>query len=320
MESVVRKIIEQNQKGGIVIPTKKGKVPTILYSDIRKGYILQSSGRILQKKWLQGLYLQSFVYFPFYMKPPNWMGFLLYSKLSVKRRFGRKITVKRVLFLTMLFALFCLQVHIIHAEMIILFDEENDFVKKASFGVTAGCNPDITKDDVFHGNMAIRVDTPVLGNCQAYKEQIPDWNFPIREKPGKGEYRYLTFAWKTVGEVGIMIQFPDNGAWGANPGPCVEPPTSNGTRRYIDGKNETGWGGICIDETPPKEWRVYTRDLFEDFGEFVMTGMALTPFGTDHALYDYLMLAANVNEFPKIAAVSPAEGIIKTWAEIKTLY
>ncbi|HGJ63846.1 TPA: hypothetical protein ENS27_00490 [bacterium] len=228
--------------------------------------------------------------------------------------------MKKIFLLTLLLALFCFQANIINAEVKVLFDEENDFLKIAAFGFTAGCNAEIVKDDVFHGNMAIRVNTPILGNCQAYKEQIPDWKFAIKEKPGKGEYRYLTFAWKTVGQVGIMIQFPDNGAWGANPGPCVEPPVSKGTRRYIDGKNETGWGGICIDKNPPKEWRVYTRDLFQDFGEFVMTGMALTPFGTDHALYDYLMLASSIDEFPKLAVVSSAEVITTTWANVKRQY
>lgn len=225
--------------------------------------------------------------------------------------------MKKSIFLTILLLIFCFQAQIINADVAILFDEEADFLDIAAFAFTAGCNTEIVDDDVFQGEMAIRVNTPLLGNCQAYKEQIGDWNFPIVENPGDGEYRYLTFAWKTVGEIGIMIQFPDSGAWGGNPGPCVEPPASYGTRRYVDGVNETAWGSICIDEDPPEEWRVYTRDLFEDFGAFLLTGMALTPFGEDHALYDYLMLAADMDEFPNLAAVSPAGKLTSTWAKAK---
>ena len=95
---------------------------------------------------------------------------------------------------------------------------------------------------------------------------------------------------------------------------------SHGTRRYVDGENNTGWGAICIDEDPPEEWRVYTRDLVEDFGEFVMTGMALTPFGKDHALYDYILLAATEDEFPDSAAVSALDKPTAKWAEIKTAF
>lgn len=225
--------------------------------------------------------------------------------------------MKRVVLTFTLIALYFCPVYLIHADLQPLFDEEEDFLEKAAFAFTAGCTVENEEDDVFQGNLAIRVNTPVLGNCQAYKEQIPDWNFPITENPGSGEYRYLMFAWKTVDAIGIMIQFADNGAWGANPAPCVEPPDSHGTRRYVDGENETGWGAICINEEPPSEWRVYTRDLVEDFGEFVMTGMALTPFGTDHALYDFIYLAADEDEFPSQADVSPKEKIALTWAQIK---
>jgi hypothetical protein len=223
---------------------------------------------------------------------------------------------KLILFLSLI-TLFCCQNNILRADLQILFDEENDFLKTAAFGLTAGCTVENESKDVFHGKLAIKANTPLLGNCQAYKEQIPDWNFKIRETPKAGEYRYLTFAWKTVDEVGIMIQFPDKGAWGSNPGPCVEPPASNGTRRYIDGKNETGWGGICIDQTPPQQWRTYVRDLVEDFGEFDMTGMALTPFGTSYALYDALMLATTKDEFPKLAAVESFDKLTITWGQIK---
>ncbi len=38
---------------------------------------------------------------------------------------------------------------------------------------------------------------------------------------GNDEYRYIRLAWKADGGTGVMIQFPDNGGWGAVTDPCV---------------------------------------------------------------------------------------------------
>ena len=144
------------------------------------------------------------------------------------------------------------------------------------------------------------------------------WSFPIRETPGNGEYRYIYLAWKSNGGTGVMVQFPDNGGWGAVTAPCVDPPAV-GTRRYIAGTNVTGWSGVCVSDTAPEDWTVVQRDLFADFGEFTITGMALTPFTDGGAgdYYDAIMLASKESEFPSPTAVSPKGKIAITWGKLK---
>jgi len=127
------------------------------------------------------------------------------------------------------------------------------------------------------------------------------------------------FAWKKIGGEGIMIQFPDNGTWGVVTQPCVEPPAP-GTRRYIAGKNMTGWSGICLSDEIPEDWEVVIRDLFADFGSFTMTGIALTPFD-NVGLYDSIYLAWSEAELKELLTsmtpVQPRDKLTTVWGYIK---
>ena len=206
------------------------------------------------------------------------------------------------------------------AELLVLFDEDDKAeAGKGDFAALftshdAGSKVEVTSDEAFLGKVSVFA-TP----AQSYNNQMSGWSFPIKENPGAGEYRYIHFAWKAAGGTGVMIQFPDNGSWGAVTVPCVDPPAI-GTRRYIAGKNITGWSGVCVSDTIPEEWTIVQRDLFADFGEFTMTGMALTPFsdGGDGDYYDAIMLAADEGEFPNTAAVDPEGKIATTWATLKS--
>lgn len=205
-------------------------------------------------------------------------------------------------------------------DLLVLFDENaKDEAGAGDFPALftshdAGSKVTVTSDDAFSGKVSVFV-TP----AQSYNNQMKGWSFKIVEKPSKsGEYRYIRFAWKAKGGTGVMIQFPDNGAWGAVTQPCVKPPAL-GTRRYIAGKNVTGWSGICVSDKIPQDWEVVERDLFADFGSFTMTGMALTPFsdGGDGDYYDAIMLAASPSEFPQLAPVEPKDKLALRWADIK---
>ena len=81
--------------------------------------------------------------------------------------------------------------------------------------------------DVQSGRVSLRITPP-----QRSSPRIAGWKFPIREKPGPGEYRYLRFAWKTDGGDGVMLELADDGRW---------PPADRPLRRYYSGKNTTGW-------------------------------------------------------------------------------
>jgi hypothetical protein len=150
---------------------------------------------------------------------------------------------------------------------------------------------------------------------QSYNEKMTDWNFPITETPKAGEYRYIMFAWKSDGGRGVMVQFPDNAAWGATTTPCAEAPAP-GTRRYIAGENVTGWTGICVSKEIPTKWTVVNRDLFADFGAFVMTGMALTPF-TDEGKGDYYDMMVISSSPLDETAVESAGKLATTWGDMK---
>ncbi len=207
------------------------------------------------------------------------------------------------------------------ADLLILFDEDAKTEAGAgNFSVLfvshdAGSTVTVTKDQAFSGKVSVFV-TP----SQSYNNQMANWRYVIKENPtGKDEYRYIRFAWKAEGGTGVMIQFPDNGSWGAVTTPCVEPPAP-GTRRYIAGTNVTGWSGICVSKEIPTKWTVVERDLFADFGSFTMTGMALTPFSDGGAgdYYDALMLASKKTEFPKTFSVESRGKLATLWSNLKT--
>ncbi len=227
--------------------------------------------------------------------------------------------MKRLLFVLAI-ALAVLYPLDIFAEVMVLFDEDADTEagngKFTSLFVShdAGSVVEVTEDQVFAGSVSVFA-TP----AQSYNNNMAGWSFPIRENPGNGEYRYIFFAWKANGGSGVMIQFPDNGGWGAVTKACIDPPAI-GTRRYIAGTNVTGWSGVCVADDIPEEWTVVQRDLFADFGEFVMTGMALTPFsdGGDGDYYDAIMLASDENEFPNLLAVSADAKVAITWGDLKS--
>jgi len=207
------------------------------------------------------------------------------------------------------------------AELLILFDEdgkdEAGAGKFPSLFVShdAGSTVTVTSDDAFSGKVSA-FTTP----AQSYNNNMTNWRFVIMEKPAaKNEFRYIRFAWKSDGGTGVMIQFPDNGAWGAVTQPCLNPPAP-GSRRYIAGVNVTGWSGICVDKDIPRKWTVIQRDMFNDFGQFTMTGMALTPFsdGGKGDYYDAIMLASKENEFPKgNQAVESGSKLLTFWSKIK---
>jgi len=202
------------------------------------------------------------------------------------------------------------------ADVKVLFDENaateagaGDFA--ALFGShDAGSTVTVVTTDPYKGGKCVFA-TP----SQSYNNQMTGWSFPIKEKPGAGEYRYIMFAWKGDGGTGVMIQFPDNGNWGAVTTPCVDPPAV-GTRRYIAGVNVTGWSGVCVSQDNPTKWTVVKRDLFKDFGEFTITGMALTPF-TDDGKGDYYDMMMISSEPLDETAVESAGKLAITWGDMK---
>jgi hypothetical protein len=51
---------------------------------------------------------------------------------------------------------------------------------------------------------------------------------------------------------------------------------------------------------------VVTRDLFADFGEFIFTGLAMTPLDGEYGYFDHILLA------PTVADLDAAESVTGT--------
>lgn len=139
--------------------------------------------------------------------------------------------------------------------------------------------------EFYSGVASVRV-TPF----QRFSAHINGWNYPIVEKPGPGEYRYVRFAWKRVGGTGIMVQFHGaNGSW---------------NQRYFAGQVSpatAGWGTMLkVADKSPDEWQLVTRDLFKDFGAFTVTGFALTPMdGGTSGNFDHFYLGRTIEDLDR---------------------
>ena len=193
-----------------------------------------------------------------------------------------------------------------------LFDDDEGFIDKIPNQDTA---TEIANDDTefFNGEISLRLEAPAgVSNGQKYNPNVPGWSYNIVKNPSADdEARWIMFAWKKAGGNGIMIQFPSSGSWGVQP---------NGGR-YFDGVNKTGWPGIQLADEPPAEWEVQIRDLFDDFGAFTMTGIALTQYD-NVGYYDSIYLAWTEDELNRLLVemtpVEPRSKLAATWGEVKT--
>ena len=154
----------------------------------------------------------------------------------------------------------------------VLFDDDAAFVKLLVDGKGTAR---IVTTDKYNGTAALRITPP-----QKHSARIKGWAFRIRENPGPGEYRYLRLAWKATGAQGVMIELADNGRW---------PSSDKPTRRYYSGKNTTAWKATVVSAHSPAVWTVITRDLWKDFGNFTLTGIAPTAMGGP-VLFDQIEL------------------------------
>lgn len=143
-----------------------------------------------------------------------------------------------------------------------LFDDDPAF---ASLLVEGDGTATVSAHDPHTGSVALAVTPP-----QRFSARIAEWNYPIVEHPGPDQYRYLRFAWKAPGALGVMLELAADGQW---------PPAEQPLCRYYAGQNTTGWQARQVATEPPQDWTVVTVDLWEDFGAFTLTGLAPTAMG-----------------------------------------
>src|SRR5206468_9548550 len=72
--------------------------------------------------------------------------------------------------------------------------------------------------------------------------------------------------------------------------------------RYHAGLDAPGWGSKQVAEKPPERWVVVTRDLFADFGERTIIGIALTAFEGKAGYFDHIYFGRTVEDLDRIDA------------------
>jgi hypothetical protein len=144
------------------------------------------------------------------------------------------------------------------------------------------------KGTAFSGTTSIKI-VPM----QRFSPRIEGWQFHVTEKPKPGEYRYLRFAWKADGCDGVMLQLHDEKDWYI---------------RYTAGQNVMGWSSKFVADKAPGEWAVVTVDLFADFGERTLRGIALTAFGGRAAYFDHIYLGRTAEDLDRIDATGLRQG------------
>lgn len=189
----------------------------------------------------------------------------------------------------------------------VILDDEESIEHVIEFLTSGSAIASVEKDDVYKedgdAKSALLIES-VGGDFQKFNTQIDDWAFQVVEDAtAADEYRYITFAWKKSGGTGMQLQIHGQpGTWG---------------HRYHAGANMQGWNP-SIEVTPdfPEDWQLHTRDLFDDWGEFLLTGMAFSPGSLDFAIYDHIVLH-QAEEDPLFLDVDAKGKAAAVWAEIK---
>ena len=168
----------------------------------------------------------------------------------------------------------------------VLEDDGASLLKSLTQGDTSGAR--VESSDVYSGKTSIMI-TPM----QRFDPRIPGWQYKIAKNPGPGEYRFLRFAWKCDGCTGVMIQFHDQRDWFI---------------RYTAGNNPPQWDTKFVAAKPPSKWVVVTQDVYGDYGERTITGLALTAFGGRAAYFDHIYLGRSIEDLDRIDATGVRNG------------
>jgi hypothetical protein len=167
-----------------------------------------------------------------------------------------------------------------------VFEDEEEFATNLNQG---GGQVRLENGEKYSGSASVRV-TP----DQRLNPALPTLGVKIRRDPGPGEYRYLRFAWKKQGGNQLCLQLNHDGAWG---------PASGGTAasfRYHAGPGECYGASLQVQKRVPNRMTVVTRDLYGDFGEFTLTGLALSPVDGQFALFDHIYLGRTVEDLDSV--------------------
>src|SRR5262245_12634999 len=177
-----------------------------------------------------------------------------------------------------------------------IFEDDEAFITMLNEG-NGRAIPD--QRQAYSGKYGLRV-TP----DQKFNPKLSNLGVKIRENPGPGEYRYIRFAWLKAQGNTICLQLAHDGKFG--PAGAKDKDKEHAGRegakfRYHAGTSEEPFGAsLQIADKIPARFELVTRDLFLDFGEFTLTGLAFSPVDGQSALFDHLYLARHPDDFDLI--------------------
>ncbi|MBV3840319.1 MotA/TolQ/ExbB proton channel family protein [Bacteroides xylanisolvens] len=127
-------------------------------------------------------------------------------------------------------------------------------------------------------------------------------SIPIRENPGLGEYRYITFAWVKWGGEQIGMKFHVSEKSASQKGKKYD-------FTYIAGEPKdliNQLKGLDLGDKPG-HWMVMTRDLWKDFGNITLTGISFICPEKRDAGFDEIFLAKTQDDIKNAPKVLPSE-------------
>lgn len=136
--------------------------------------------------------------------------------------------------------------------------------------------------------------------------EITGLSIPIRENPGPGEYRYITFSWIKWGgdQIGMKFDHEDT--------ENTSGPGENFNYTYASGEGDKIVNALTISKNVPGNWTIVTRDLWKDFGDFTLTGVSFICPERRDAGFDAIFLGQTEDVFegaPGILPTSVAEPV-----------
>ncbi len=166
-----------------------------------------------------------------------------------------------------------------------VFEENEAFAMSLTQG---GGKAAVVGGQKFSGEKSLRISPD-----QKFNPKLPNLGVAIREKPGPGEYRYLQYAWRKQGGAAICLQLSHDEAFGPTPGGHPE-----ASFRYHAGPAPESYGAaVRVSDQLPNDFVLVTRDLYADFGEFTLTGLAFSAIDGQQAFFDHIYLARSPQEF-----------------------
>ncbi len=124
------------------------------------------------------------------------------------------------------------------------------------------------------------------------KVSITGLSVCVRENPGPGEYRYLSFAWRKWGGGQLSLELNRSEAEDGQ----RQRGNLYGYRFDVGEGPPVGGQSLRLSEVAPENWAEVTRDLWQDFGDFTITGATFVSVEGRDAAFDRIYVARTMTD------------------------